>query len=313
MGNLLCCVEVEESTVAMRERFGKFDSVMEPGCHFVPWFLGLQARGPLSLRLRQLEIRCPTKTKDNVYVTIVTCVQYRALADKASHAFYTLINTRSQIQAHVFDVLRTSIPKLALEEVFDKKKEIAEALEEEVAEAMAPYGYEVMRALVVDVEPEEAVRRAMGESRAAADRAVAERAARAGRAEADAEAARLAGVGAARHRQAVVDGLRACVVAFCAAVPGATPREVMDMVLVAQYLDTVREIAAASASGCSAAAAVPFLPHGPAAARDAVAQIRDGLLQAVQPPAAAAASVAAVGLPLPLPVASVCEGITEEQ
>jgi hypothetical protein len=88
----------------------------------------------------------------------------------------------------------------------------------------------------------------------------------------------------------------------------------MDMVLVAQYLDTVREIAAASASGCSAAAAVPFLPHGPAAARDAVAQIRDGLLQAVQPPAAAAAaSVAAVGLPLPLPVASVCEGITEEQ
>lgn len=211
-------------------------------------------------------------------------------------------------------VLRTSIPKLALEEVFDKKKEIAEALEEEVAEAMAPYGYEVMRALVVDVEPEEAVRRAMGESRAAADRAVAERAARAGRAEADAEAARLAGVGAARHRQAVVDGLRACVVAFCAAVPGATPREVMDMVLVAQYLDTVREIAAASASGCSAAAAVPFLPHGPAAARDAVAQIRDGLLQAVQPPAAAAASsVAAVGLPSPLPVASVCEGITEEQ
>jgi regulator of protease activity HflC (stomatin/prohibitin superfamily) len=106
--------------------------------------------------------------QDNVYVTIVTCVQYRALADKASHAFYTLINTRSQIQAHVFDVLRTSIPKLALEEVFDKKKEIAEALEEEVAEAMAPYGYEVMRALVVDVEPEEAVRRAMGESRATA-------------------------------------------------------------------------------------------------------------------------------------------------
>ncbi|EEE54892.1 hypothetical protein OsJ_02404 [Oryza sativa Japonica Group] len=136
MGNLLCCVEVEESTVAMRERFGKFDGVMEPGCHFVPWFLGLQARGPLSLRLRQLEIRCPTKTKDNVYVTIVTCVQYRALADKASHAFYTLINTRSQIQAHVFDVLRTSIPKLALEEVFDKKKEIAEALEEEIRDGL---------------------------------------------------------------------------------------------------------------------------------------------------------------------------------
>uniref|UniRef100_J3L1F6 Band 7 domain-containing protein n=1 Tax=Oryza brachyantha TaxID=4533 RepID=J3L1F6_ORYBR len=142
----------------MRERFGKFDGVMEPGCHFVPWFLGLQARGPLSLRLRQLELRCQTKTKDNVYVTVVTHVQYRVLAGKASHAFYTLTNTRSQIQAHVFDVLRASVPKLTLDEVFEKKKDVAEALEEEVAEAMAPYGYEVARALVVDVEPEEGIR-----------------------------------------------------------------------------------------------------------------------------------------------------------
>uniref|UniRef100_A0A0D9V2D8 Band 7 domain-containing protein n=1 Tax=Leersia perrieri TaxID=77586 RepID=A0A0D9V2D8_9ORYZ len=153
MGNLLCCVEVAESTVAMRETFGKFDGMLEPGCHFVPWFLGQQARGPLSLRLRQLEIRCQTKTMDNVYVTIVTCVQYRALVEKASHAFYTVTNTRAQIQAHVFDVLRASVPKLTLEEVFEKKKEVAEALEEEVAEAMAPYGYEVMRALVVDGHP----------------------------------------------------------------------------------------------------------------------------------------------------------------
>ncbi|KAF0916368.1 hypothetical protein E2562_005963 [Oryza meyeriana var. granulata] len=300
MGNLLCCVEVEESTVAMRERFGKFDGVLEPGCHFVPWFLGQQARGPISLRLRQLELRCQTKTKDNVFVTVVTCVQYRALADKVSHAFYTLTNTRSQIQAHIFDVLRASIPKLTLDEVFEKKKEVAEALEEEVSEAMAPYGYEVMRALVVDVQPEEGVRRAMNEAAAAGERAAADKAAQVRRAEGDAEAAYLAGVGAARQRQAVVDGLRACFVAFCSAVPGATPREVMDMVLLAQYFETMKEIGAAS--GYSSAA---FVPHGPAAARDAVAQIRDGLLQAAQPPVAAA-----VGHPLP--VTSVCEGITEE-
>lgn len=138
MGGLLCCVQVDQSKVAIREQFGKFDEVLEPGCHCLPWFLGKRVVGHLSLRLQQLDVRCETKTKvtitndiytafgylrisrlsqllsevnvllhlclqDNVFVNVVASIQYRALADKASDAFYKLTNTRSQIQAYVFD------------------------------------------------------------------------------------------------------------------------------------------------------------------------------------------------------------------
>ena len=41
--------------------------------------------------------------QDNVFVTVVTSIQYRALSDKAADAFYKLSNTRAQIQSYVFD------------------------------------------------------------------------------------------------------------------------------------------------------------------------------------------------------------------
>ncbi|KAI3974164.1 hypothetical protein MKX01_033415, partial [Papaver californicum] len=103
MGQALCCVQVDQSTVAIKETFGKFDDVLQPGCHFLPWCLGSQISGYLSLRVQQLDVRCETKTKDNVFVTVVASIQYRALADSASDAFYKLSNTREQIQAYVFD------------------------------------------------------------------------------------------------------------------------------------------------------------------------------------------------------------------
>uniref|UniRef100_A0A804MG75 Band 7 domain-containing protein n=1 Tax=Zea mays TaxID=4577 RepID=A0A804MG75_MAIZE len=104
MGEILGLVQVDQSTVAIKENFGKFSEVLEPGCHFLPWCIGQQIAGYLSLRVRQLDVRCETKTKDNVFVTVVASVQYRALADKASDAFYKLSNTREQIQSYVFDV-----------------------------------------------------------------------------------------------------------------------------------------------------------------------------------------------------------------
>lgn len=103
MGQALGCVQVDQSTVAIRETFGKFDDVLEPGCHCLPWCLGSQIAGHLSLRVQQLDVRCETKTKDNVFVTVVASIQYRALAEKASDAFYKLSNTRGQIQSYVFD------------------------------------------------------------------------------------------------------------------------------------------------------------------------------------------------------------------
>ena len=130
MGNLLCCVLVKQSDVAIKERFGKFEKVLNPGLQFVPWVIGDYVAGHLTLRLQQLDVQCETKTKvssiehiyayiytyllpssanisflyqDNVFVTVVASIQYRVLVDKASDAFYRLSNPTSQIKAYVFD------------------------------------------------------------------------------------------------------------------------------------------------------------------------------------------------------------------
>lgn len=100
---LLCCACVEQSTVAMQETCGRYDAALSPGCHFMPWCVGRRVAGHLSLRVQKLDVRCETKSKDNVFVYVVASVQYRALADKAYDAFYRLSNAREQIQAYVFD------------------------------------------------------------------------------------------------------------------------------------------------------------------------------------------------------------------
>lgn len=281
MGNAFCCVQVDQSTVAIRERFGKFDQVLDPGCHCLPWVLGCQIAGDLSLRLQQLDVRCETKTKDNVFVNEVASVQYHAPAEKASDAFYKLSNTRTQIQAYVFDVIRASVPKLDLDDVFEQKNDIAKAVEEELEKAMSAYGYEIVQTLIVDIEPDVHVKRAMNEINAAArlrvaanEKAEAEKIVQIKRAEGEAESKYLAGVGIARQRQAIVDGLRDSVLGFSENVPGTTAKDILDMVLITQYFDTMKEIGASSKSSSV------FIPHGPGAVQDIATQIRNGLLQA---------------------------------
>ncbi|XP_057542153.1 hypersensitive-induced response protein-like protein 2 [Amaranthus tricolor] len=281
MGQALGCIQVGQSTVGISERFGKFEDILEPGCHCVPWCLGSQLAGQLTLRVQQLDVRCETKTKDNVFVTVVASVQYRALAEKASDAFYKLSNTREQIQAYVFDVIRASVPKLELDSSFEQKNDIAKAVEQELEKAMSAYGYEIVQTLIVDIEPDVNVKRAMNEINAAArmrlaanEKAEAEKILQIKKAEGEAESKYLAGLGIARQRQAIVDGLRDSVLNFSESVPGTTAKDVMDMVLVTQYFDTMREI------GASSKASSVFIPHGPGAVKDIATQIRDGLLQA---------------------------------
>ncbi|CAJ2656896.1 unnamed protein product [Trifolium pratense] len=280
MGLALGCLQVEQSTIAIREVFGKYEDVLEPGCHCVPWCMGRQIAGYLSLRVQQLDVRCETKTKDNVFVTVVASVQYRALAEKAVDAFYRLTNTREQIQAYVFDVIRATVPKMGLDSSFEQKNEIAKAVEEELEKAMSAYGYEIVQTLIVDIEPDEHVKKAMNEINAAArfraaatEKAEAEKVLHIKRAEGDAESKYLAGLGIARQRQAIVDGLRDSVLAFAENVPGTSSKDVMDMVLVTQYFDTLKEIGASSKSNSV------FVPHGPGAVKDIASQVRDGLLQ----------------------------------
>ncbi|VAI32516.1 unnamed protein product [Triticum turgidum subsp. durum] len=247
MGNLCCCVQVDQSTVAIREQFGKFDSVLEPGCHFLPWIFGKRVVGHLTLRLQQLDVRCETKTK------------YRPLAGKESDAYYKLTNTRSQIQAYVFDVIRASVPKLNLDDAFVQKNDIAQAVEDELEKAMSAYGFEIVQTLIVDIEPDAHVKQAMNEINAAArmrvaanEKAEAEKIVQIKRAEGEAEAKYLSGL---------------------VNVPGTTAKDVMDMVLITQYFDTMKEVGASSKSSAV------FIPHGPGAVRDIATQIRDGLLQ----------------------------------
>ncbi|KAI3733601.1 hypothetical protein L6452_13045 [Arctium lappa] len=284
MGNAFGCIQVDQSTVAIKETFGKFDDILTPGCHCMPWCLGQQLAGYLSLRVQQLDVRCETKTKDNVFVTVVASVQYRALADKASDAYYKLSNTREQIQAYVFDVIRASVPRIELDLVFEQKNDIAKSVENELEKAMSMYGYEIVQTLIVDIEPDELVKKSMNEINAASrmrmaasEKAEAEKILQIKRAEGEAESKYLSGLGIARQRQAIVDGLRESVVGFSSNVPGTSAKDVMDMILVTQYFDTMREI------GSSSKSTSVFIPHGPGAVKDVAAQIRDGLLQGNTP------------------------------
>ncbi|XP_061373479.1 hypersensitive-induced reaction 1 protein-like [Gastrolobium bilobum] len=279
MGNLFCCVQVDQSTVAIKERFGRFEEVLQPGCHCMPWILGSQLAGHLTLRVQQLDVRCETKSKDNVFVNVVASVQYRALSEKANDAFYKLSDTKSQIQAYVFDVIRATVPRLNLDDAFEQKNDIAKAVEDELEKAMSAYGYEIVQTLIVDIEPDENVKRAMNEINAAArlrmaanEKAEAEKILQIKRAEGEAESKYLSGLGIARQRQAIVDGLRDSVLGFSGNVPGTTAKDVMDMVLVTQYFDTMKDIGAASKSS------TVFIPHGPGSVRDVANQIREGLL-----------------------------------
>lgn len=281
MGQAFGCIQVDQSNVAIKETFGKFNEVLEPGCHCLPWWFGSQIAGFLSLRVQQLDVKCETKTKDNVFVNVVASVQYRAMSDRAGDAFYKLSNTRGQIQAYVFDVIRASVPKLNLDDAFEQKNDIAREVEDELEKAMSAYGFQIVQTLIVDIEPDEHVKRAMNEINAAArlrvaanEKAEAEKVIQIKRAEGEAESKYLSGLGIARQRQAIVDGLRDSVLAFSGNVPGTSSKDVMDMILVTQYFDTMKDIGASSKSSSV------FIPHGPGAVRDIADQIRDGLLQA---------------------------------
>lgn len=274
---------VKQSDVAIKERFGKFQKVLNPGLQFVPWVIGDYVAGHLTLRLQQLDVQCETKTKDNVFVTVVASIQYRVLVDKASDAFYRLSNPTSQIKAYVFDVIRACVPKLNLDDVFEQKNEIAKSVEEELDKAMTAYGYEILQTLIIDIEPDQQVKRAMNEINAAArmrvaanEKAEAEKIIQIKRAEGEAESKYLSGLGIARQRQAIVDGLRDSVLGFAGNVPGTSAKDVLDMVMMTQYFDTMRDIGAHSKSSSV------FIPHGPGAVADVATQIRNGLLQAHQ-------------------------------
>ncbi|CAM6020195.1 unnamed protein product [Sphagnum balticum] len=251
-----CLACVEQSTMGMVEKWDRFSYVAQPGLHCLNPFLGEWMAGRLSLRVQSLDVRCDTKTKDTVFVTVVCSIQYRLVRQNADDAFYELQNPRDQIQCYVFDdfegsssrftgIIICQLPwctRMILDEVFEQKDEIAKAVSEELEKVMGAYGYSIERTLIVDIDPDQTVHRAMNEINAAVEKAEAEKILQVKEAEGEAEAKYLSGYGITRQHQAITEGLRESMLAFSNNVPGTSAKDVMDLVLVTHYFDTTKEI-----------------------------------------------------------------------
>ena len=273
------CVCVHESEVAIVTSCGKFHDVKGPGLSCVPCCIGQSVAGVLSLRVIQLDVRAETKTKDNVFVAITVSVQYQVIEKDAEKAFYKLTNPQQQIKAYVCDVVRSSIPKIVLDEVFEKKEQIAKDCKEQLSKTLSSLGYNIKEALVTDIDPDPKVKSAMNEINAqqrlrlaAVEKAEAEKILAVKSAEAEAESKHLAGIGVARQRKAIAEGLHDSVAAFTENVHGASSQEVMDLVLITQYFDTLKDLSD------NADAATLFIPHTPGSVSEIAKQIRSGAI-----------------------------------
>lgn len=183
--------------------------------------------GRLSLRIQQLDVLCETKTKDNVFIRVTVSVQYHVIQENAYEAFYRLSDPRGQIQSYVFDVVRSTVPKLELDEAFASKDEIASSVLTQLQNVMREYGYSIKNTLVTDLSPDEKVKASMNEinasrrlKEAASHKAEADKTKQVKAAEAEAEARYLSGLGVARQRKAIVEGLQTSVSEFSDEVPG---------------------------------------------------------------------------------------------
>jgi len=229
------------------------------------------------LRIQQLDVTVETKTKDNVFVHVVVAVQYQVIFDNIFDAYYRLTNPREQITAYVFDVVRAEVPKIDLDDVFMTKDNIAIAIKEELTKEMEDFGFEILKTLITDINPDPKVKAAMNDinaaermKHAASDKAEATKITLIKNAEADAESKYLAGVGIARQRMAIVDGLRDSVINFSKGVEGSSAKDVMDLVLITQYFDTLKDI------GAKAGSATLFVPHSPSAVANIANQVNEG-------------------------------------
>jgi regulator of protease activity HflC (stomatin/prohibitin superfamily) len=273
---------VEQQTAAIIQRFGKFVRVARPGLNTrVPLIDNVAGR--INLRVQQLDVKVETKTEDNVFVHVVVAVQFYVLPARVYEAFYKLANPATQITAFVFDVVRARVPKIKLDDVFEKKDEIADVVKNELAHVMEDFGYGILKALVTDIDPDEKVKHSMNEINAAQrmrvaanEKGEADRILKVKAAQAEAESKALQGKGIADQRKAIVEGLRESVDEFKRGVPGATAQDVMNLVLMTQYFDTLKEI------GASAHSNTILIPHSPGNLTDLAGQMRDAMITAEQ-------------------------------
>ena len=256
---------VKQQTFAVIERFGKFSRVTDPGLHFrIPIMETISGR--VSIRVNELNVKIRTKTNDNVFVDLLIAVQYFVDGkDRVWDAFYKLTNPQQQMESWIFDTVRAKVPTMILDDVFEKKEDIATDVEQSLTERLQYYGYSLVRALVNDIQPDAGVADAMNEiNRQQRLRVAAEHEGEAKKilvvkeAEADAESKRLSGEGIADQRTAIVEGLRESV-SKTSKTLGVEATSVMTLVLMTQYYDMLTEV------GKNSTTNTIMLPHTPGA------------------------------------------------
>ncbi|MGO1584354.1 SPFH domain-containing protein [Mesonia sp.] len=237
---------VKQQTAAVVERFGKFLSIRHSGLQFkIPIFDKIAGR--INLKIQQLDVIVETKTKDDVFVHLKISVQFQVIKDKVYDAFYKLENPQNQITSYVFDVVRAEVPKMKLDDVFERKDDIAIAVKEELNDAMSDYGYDIIKTLVTDIDPDVKVKEAMNrinaserEKVAAEYEAEADRIKIVAKARAEAESKRLQGQGIADQRREIARGLEESVDVLNNV--GINSQEASALIVVTQHYDTLQSI-----------------------------------------------------------------------
>jgi len=257
---------VKQQTSAIVERFGKFTSVRSSGLQLkIPIFDRIAGR--VNLKVQQLDVMIETKTKDNVFVKLKVSVQFKVIQDSVYDAFYKLEYPHDQITSYIFDVVRAEVPKLKLDDVFERKDDIAVAVKKELNEAMTRYGYDIINTLITDIDPDIQVKNAMNrinaadrEKTAAEFEAEATRIKIVAKARAEAESKRLQGQGIADQRREIARGLEESVNVLNNV--GINSQEASALIVVTQHYDTLQSIGEATNTN------LILLPNSPQAGSD---------------------------------------------
>jgi len=243
---LTCFFIVKQQTAVIVERFGRFQSIRHSGLQLkIP--LIDRIAGRLSLKIQKLDVIIETKTLDDVFVRLKVSVQYKVIRDKVYDAFYKLDYPHDQITSYVFDVVRAEVPKMKLDDVFVKKDDIALAVKAELNDAMSDYGFDIIKTLVTDIDPDGQVKQAMNrinaserEKIAAQFEGDAQRILIVEKAKAEAESKRLQGQGIADQRREIARGLEESVEVLNRV--GINSQEASALIVVTQHYDTLQSI-----------------------------------------------------------------------
>jgi len=237
---------VKQQTAVIVERFGRFHSIRYPGLQMKLPFIDRKSR-PINLRIQQLDVNVETKTKDDVFVHLKVSTQYQIPKDRVKDAYYKLENPSAQITSYIFDVVRAEVPKMRLDDVFERKDDIAIAIKRELNDAMIDYGYNIIKTLVTDIDPDAQVKEAMNRINAAERQKIAaqyegeaQRILIEERAKAEAESKRLQGKGIADQRREIAKGLEESVDVLNKA--GINPQEASALIIITQHYDTLQAI-----------------------------------------------------------------------